>query len=355
MAGYSLFAMGNPLLDMQVTQGEPLLEKYGLKANDAVLANEQQLGIYDDLVKNWKVTYVAGGAAQNAARAAAYVLPEKSVVYTGAVGDDELAEQLRTANGKEGVESAYQVVKGQRTGACAVVITGHHRSLCTTLQAAEMFKPSHLASPKIAPLIQDAKFFYVGGFFLTHGVESALELAKHASNASKVFTLNLSAPFIPQFFKAQLQQVLPYVDILFGNESEAASYAEANGLPTDNVADIAKALAALPKANAARPRLVVITQGADSTIVASSEPSDSKTLSNLTTDDPNPKIFPVQKLASEQIIDTNGAGDMFAGGFLGAYILGKSVTESVEAGHALGAMCVQQVGPTLKFPKVNVL
>jgi len=355
MTGFSLFAMGNPLLDMQVTQGEPLLDKYGLKPNDAVLANEEQLAIYDELVKNWKVTYVAGGAAQNAARAAAYVLPEKSVVYTGCVGDDELADQLRTANAKEGVESAYQVAKGQRTGACAVVITGHHRSLCTTLQAAESFSPSHLSSPEIAPLIQEAKYFYVGGFFLTHGVESALELAKHASNAGKVFTLNLSAPFIAQFFKAQLQQVLPYVDILFGNESEAAAYAEANGLPTTSVPDIAKALAALPKSNASRPRLVVITQGADSTIVASSEPGDSKTLPNLTPEDPNPKVYPVQKLASEKIIDTNGAGDMFAGGFLGAYIAGKSLNESVEAGHALGAMCVQQVGPTLPFPKVNVL
>jgi len=42
---YSLFCMGNPLLDMQVRDGEVLLKKYGLKANDAVLANEQQAGM----------------------------------------------------------------------------------------------------------------------------------------------------------------------------------------------------------------------------------------------------------------------------------------------------------------------
>ena len=39
---YSLFCMGNPLLDMQVRNGEALLEKYGLKANDAILAEEKQ-------------------------------------------------------------------------------------------------------------------------------------------------------------------------------------------------------------------------------------------------------------------------------------------------------------------------
>jgi len=42
MASYKLFCMGNPLLDMQVRNGEQLLEKYNLKANDAILADEKQ-------------------------------------------------------------------------------------------------------------------------------------------------------------------------------------------------------------------------------------------------------------------------------------------------------------------------
>ena len=60
------------------------------------------------------------------------------------------------------------------------------RSLVTTLRAAEMFDKAHLSDPKVATLIKNAKFFYIGGFFLTHGVESATELAKAASGAGKV-------------------------------------------------------------------------------------------------------------------------------------------------------------------------
>lgn len=56
-----------------------------------------------------------------------YVLPPKHVVYVGAVGKDELADQLRAANDKEGVQSAYQVTEGAQTGACAVLLTGHDR------------------------------------------------------------------------------------------------------------------------------------------------------------------------------------------------------------------------------------
>ncbi|TEB38538.1 Ribokinase-like protein [Coprinellus micaceus] len=340
---YKLFCMGNPLLDMQVKDSGALLEKYRLKANDAILAEEKQFGIYDEVKQNPEINYIAGGAAQNAARGAAYVLPPGSVVYTGSVGDDDLAEQLKIANKREGLDQVYQVTKGEKTGACAVVITGHHRSLVTNLRAAEKFNKSHLSSPTVAPLVEGAKFYYVEGFFLTHGVESALELSSKAAAAGKTFILNLSAPFIAQFFGAQLQQVIPHTDFLIGNEAEAEAWATANGLPDPkDLAGIAKHIAALPKTNASRPRIVVFTQGAESTVVVASDKEE-------------PKWYPVTALSDDQIVDTNGAGDAFAGGFIGALVAGKTIDEAVEAGHKLGSLCVQLVGPQYKWPKVQIL
>ncbi|KAF9260832.1 adenosine kinase [Marasmius fiardii PR-910] len=341
---YPLFCMGHPLLDIQVMNGHKLLEKYSLRANDAIRADERHAPIYDEIVKDHKVTYVAGGASQNTARGAAYVLPPNSVVYTGCVGEDDLAEQLKAANKREGLDEVYQVKKGEKTGACAVVITGQHRSLVTTLRAAEKFEKSHLSSPEVAPLIEGAKFFYVEGYFLTHGVESVLEVSQKASNASKTFILNLSAPFIPQFFGTQLQQVLPYTDVIIANETEAETWGSANGLPNPkDLAAVAKALFLQTKSNVARPRTVVITHGAEPTTVVSGADPD------------NAKTYPVQALATSDIVDTNGAGDAFAGGFIGALVAGKSLDEAVEAGHKMGAMCVQQVGAQYKWPKVKIL
>lgn len=94
---------------------------------------------------------------------------------------------------------------------------------------------------------------------------------------------------------------------------------------------MAKALAAAPKSNASRPRTVIITQGPHSTIMAQSD------------SDGAPKVYPVTPLKDEDIVDTNGAGDAFAGGFLGAYVLGKDLDVAIEAGHKMGSMCVQQV------------
>lgn len=98
----------------------------------------------------------------------------------------------------------------------------------------------------------------------------------------------------------------------------------------------------LPKSNPSRSRTVVITQGPESTVVVAA------------TDPENPKTFPVTRLEDGQIVDTNGAGDAFAGGFLGALVSGKSVDEAVLAGHKLGGMCVQLVSTLMAHLYLSV-
>ena len=335
-----LVAIGNPLLDMQVRDGQALLDKYNLKPNDAVLASPEQQGIYKEMVDSYQVAYVAGGAAQNMARCAQYVLPEGSTAYIGAVGKDQLADQLRAANDREGVQSVYQVVDGTPTGSCAVVITGHDRSLCTNLGAAEKFNKSHLSAPETQTVLDAAGFYYVGGFFLSHGVESAVELAKRAKASNKPFSFNLSAPFIPQFFKKEVDQVLPYAQLVIGNESEAEAWATASGMQTKDLGEIAQAIANAP--SEVGQRTVLVTNGAKATIRA-------------VQGEAQPHIHEVPKINPADIVDTNGAGDAFAGGVVAGLILGKPIDVAIDVGHRLGGMCIGQVGPVLRFPKEKVL
>jgi adenosine kinase len=118
------------------------------------------------------------------------------------------------------------------------------------------------------------------------------------ANLNQLFILNLSAPFIAQFFKDPLDQILPYVDILIGNESEAAAYAESHELGITDVKEIAEKLATLPKKNTNRQRTVVFTQGTDPTIAVTAT-KDGKT-------EAIEKI--VHAIGQEKINDTNGAG-----------------------------------------------
>jgi hypothetical protein len=55
---------------IQICRDETLLKKYDVKANDAILAEEKHMGLYDDLIQNHDAKLIAGGAAQNTARGA---------------------------------------------------------------------------------------------------------------------------------------------------------------------------------------------------------------------------------------------------------------------------------------------
>lgn len=180
------------------------------------------------------------------------------------------------------------------TGTCAVLVHGGERCLVANLAAANNYKKDHLLSAEMVPVWQKARFFYSAGFFLTVSPPSLLEVAEHALQTNKTLLVNLSAPFICQFFLDPLLQVLPYADFVFGNESEAQAFGAAMKYEEQTVEGIALRLAALPKKNGSRARTVVITQGSQSTLVVF-----------------NGQVahFAVPHIAKEKIIDTNGAGD----------------------------------------------
>jgi adenosine kinase len=161
-----------------------------------------------------------------------------------------------------------------------------------------------------------------------------MELANQAASQNKPFVLSLSAPFIPQFFKDPLDASAPYWDYVIGNETEAAAYAESHGLGTTaGVRDIAKALANLPKANSQRKRVAVITQGPEPTIVAVQGEAEVKE-------------YPVHAISKEEINDTNGAGDAFAGGFCAGIVEGRPLDECVDMGQWLALLSIKELGPS---------
>ncbi|EEA28903.1 hypothetical protein EYB25_000184 [Talaromyces marneffei] len=338
--GYPLLCLENPLLDIQGVGDDALLEKYGVKANDAILAEEKHMGLYEDLLQNHNAKLMAGGAAQNTARGAQYILPENSVAYIGCVGKDKYADILTETCKKAGVYTEYRVDEVQPTGKCGVIITGHNRSMITHLAAANEYKLDHLKQPHVWALVEKAQVYYVGGYHLTVSVPAILALAEEAAANNKPFVFSLSAPFIPQFFKDQLDSVIPYVDYLIGNETEALAYSESHGWGLTDIAEIAKKLTTLEKKNTQRPRIVIITQGTLPTVTAVSTASGVET-----------KEYPVHEISKEKINDTNGAGDAFAGGFVAGIVQGKSLEQSIDLGQWLASLSIQELGPSFPFPK----
>uniref|UniRef100_A0A7S2W9R3 Adenosine kinase n=1 Tax=Eucampia antarctica TaxID=49252 RepID=A0A7S2W9R3_9STRA len=337
MSGFNgiLMGMGNPLLDISSEVGQDVLDKYDVKLDSAILAEDKHQPIYKELVDKYNPQFIAGGATQNSIRVAQWMLKEagkeNATAFMGCVGKDEFGTKLETCASADGVLAHYMKDESTPTGTCAVLVKDGERSLIANLAAANNFKISHLETATAKSIYESAQFYYIAGFFLTVSVESLLSVAEHALANDKTFCLNLSAPFIVDFFGDAVAAALPYADFLFCNESEAEAYAKKHNLGED-LKEVALKVAASPKKNDKRPRTVIFTQGSGSTIVACNG---------------SVKEYSVVALPKEQLVDTNGAGDAFVGGFLSQLVQDKPVEECVDAGHWAAKYIIQQSGTTI--------
>ncbi|KAJ9470718.1 Adenosine kinase [Diplonema papillatum] len=320
MAPQQLFCMGNPLLDISAEVDAAFLEKYGLKPANAILAEESHMPLYKELAAKPDVVYIPGGATLNAARVAKWVGGDDlSVSYTGSVAKDEYAKILTEAAEKEGLAMPmYTDAADTPTGTCGVCVVEKERSLVANLGAACKFDVAHLAKEAVWKAVEAAGVIYISGFFLTSCAPAFKKVAEHASEKKKTLVINLSADFIINFFTEQLDSVIPHADILVGNETEARALSAKKGWGTDDVKEIAKKAQQLPRQAGLEPRVVVFTQGPDETV--------------LVNKDGSLETFAVKPVAS--IVDTNGAGDAFVGGFLSQFCAGKSLKDCITVGQA---------------------
>lgn len=333
----SVLGIGNPLLDISANVPQEVLDKWGAKLDNAILAEEKHVPLYDDLVEHFDVEYIAGGATQNSIRICAKLLGGESgnCAYFGCIGEDKYGKQLSTAAKAAGVNPVYQVDKEAQTGTCAVLVKDSERSLIANLSAANKFTPEHLDTKDAKEALEASKFIYSSGFFLTVSPPALMTIAKHALKEKKSLMLNLAAPFIctvPPFKKA-MYEVMPYCDVVFGNESEAEAFAEAAELEKKDAVSVAEHISGMNKLDDSRPRICIITQGSEFTAVSIGGKTATK--------------YDVTPIDKKLIVDSNGAGDAFVGGFLALYKQGKSLKECVEAGHYTAGLVIQESGAKL--------
>nr|XP_005565499.1 adenosine kinase isoform X3 [Macaca fascicularis] len=275
-----LFGMGNPLLDISAVVDKDFLDKYSLKPNDQILAEDKHKELFDELVKKFKVEYHAGGSTQNSIKVAQWMIqqPHKAATFFGCIGIDKFGDILKRKAAEAHVDAHYYEQNEQPTGTCAACITGDNRSLVANLAAANCYKKEkHLDLEKNWMLVEKARVCYI---------------------------------------------------------AEAATFAREQGFETKDIKEIAKKTQALPKMNSKRQRIVIFTQGRDDTIMA--------TESEVT-------AFAVLDQDQKEIIDTNGAGDAFVGGFLSQLVSDKPLTECIRAGHYAASVIIRRTGCT--FPE----
>ncbi|KEP60882.1 UNVERIFIED_CONTAM: kinase, pfkB family protein [Hammondia hammondi] len=344
-----VFAIGNPILDLVTEVPPSFLDHFCLKRGDATLATPEQMSIYTD-VQQFNPTALPGGSALNCVRVVQHLLKQPgSVGYMGAIGDDSRGRLLKELCDSEGLATRFMVAPGQSTGVCAVLVSEKERTLCTYLGACGSFRlPEDWTT-----FVSGTFIFYATGYTLTSNPQNALAVAAYARGiGSGIFSLNLSAPFCVELYKEAMKDLFLNTNILFGNEDEFAHLAKVHNLVAADkkelsTADREDAMEVCTGAlrlltagqNSGATKLVVMTRG-DKPVIAAEQTADGTVLVHE---------IGVSAIPPEKIVDTNGAGDAFVGGFLYALSEGKTVKECIMCGTACAQEVIQHVGFSLSF------
>ena len=308
-----VLAIGNAIVDVIADADDRFLEEQGLRKGMMRLIDEREADrLYAAMGPGRELS---GGSAGNTAAGLAALGCKAG--FIGQVADDQLGAIYQHDIESLGVD--FIVPARADVGATArsliLVTPDAQRTMNTFLGAAQMLDKSDIEPAEIA----DAGIIYLEGYLWDPpapraAMEKAIEAA-HAAGRKVAFTL--SDTFCVDRHRESFWQLLRdgKIDILFANEAEAAAMEEEN--------DVERAIELLSREV---PMLVVTRSEAGATAIAGDERAD----------------VPAEPI--ERLVDTTGAGDLFAAGFLAGQARGKSLKDSLRLGAIAAAEVIQHYG-----------
>jgi len=293
-------------VDLSSNVTEEFLQKFNLESDGSILGGQEHQNLLEEILQQqFPISYSAGGSGQNTMRVAQSLLQPGETTYIGSIGRDYFGTLLSQITQKDGLLPIYMIHPTLPTGTCTVLITnnGNHRSLIANLAAAQHYSLEHALSLPVTQKLQSSRIVYMTGYFLQAAFDTVTYVLNFSQRNGKMTCFNLSAPFVCEEHNEKILQVLPSIDFIFGNVTEALALAKVNHFGTQQIEEIIQKLANLEKTvSGKRERIVVITNGAMPTKIAISGNKE------------NIEV-PVDPVLEEEIVDTTGAGDAFVGGF----------------------------------------
>jgi sugar/nucleoside kinase (ribokinase family) len=319
MAKYDIYGIGAALVDTEIEVTDQDLAQLGLEKGVMTLVDaDRQQELVEQLTGHLVAsTRASGGSGANSIIAASYL--GAKTFYSCKVADDENGEFYLKDLADAGVEyHGKSAGHDGITGKCLVMITPDaERTMTTFLGVSEGLSSNEIDQTAL----QQSSWAYIEGYLVTSatGRPAAKEVRRLAADSGVRTAISLSDPAIVRFFKSGLQEIIgDGVDLLFCNKAEALEFTGAEHLE--------EAVEQL------RPwaKQMVITQGADGALLF-----DGSTLTHV----PGTPV---------KAVDTNGAGDMFAGSFLYGLSQGMSFPEAGQLANRAAAKVVSQYGPRLR-------
>ena len=324
MKKYDIYGLGNALVDMEFEISDDFLFENRIDKGVMTLVDENQQHELIEQLDAFEGNKASGGSAANTLIAVSAM--GGSSYYSCKVADDDLGHfylnDLKTAGVDCNMEGKH---KGGITGKCLVMVTPDaERTMHTFLGVSSELSPYEVSEEAI----KNASFCYLEGYLTTSdtGKAANIEARRIAQENGIKTALTFSDPFVVEFFRDGFTETIgDGIDLLFCNEVEALSYTQKDSL--DDAIEVIKTFS----------KTFAITRGADGAVVYDG--------SDLISVAANPV----------KAVDTNGAGDLFAGAFMYGLTHGKNFEEAGILASKASSIIVSQFGPRLKLEQYQSL
>jgi sugar/nucleoside kinase (ribokinase family) len=324
MSKYDVYGLGNALVDMEFEISDDFLNQNRIDKGVMTLVDENQQHQLIEQLDAFEGNKASGGSAANTLIAVSSM--GGSSYYSCKVADDDLGHfylnDLKSAKVDCNMEGKH---KGGITGKCLVMVTPDaERTMHTFLGISSELSPYEVSEEAI----KNSSYCYLEGYLTTSDTGKAANIeARTIAEANNVKTaLTFSDPFVVEFFREGFTETIgDGIDLLFCNEAEALSYTQ-----KDSIEEAAEVIKTFSKTFA-------ITLGAKGAAIYDG--------SELIQIQPN----------AVTAVDSNGAGDLFAGAFMYGLTHGKSFEEAGILASKASSIIVSQFGPRLKLDQYQSL
>lgn len=309
---YQVLGIGNAIVDVIARHDDSFLAEQSLAKGSMQLVDEDgALALYN---KIGPATKISGGSAANTIAGVASL--GGTARYVGKVAEDQLGQVFGHDIRAAGVSyETAALAGGPQTAHCIVIVTPDgQRTMSTFLGASALLDESDIRDDDVA----DASIVYLEGYLWDRpeAKDAFRKASALASKNGRITALTLSDSFcVDRHRESFLQLIRDGVGLLFANEAELLSLYQT----TDFDAAIAQVRQDCPLSAVTRSELgsVVVTR-----------------------DD----VHPIAAIPVNQVVDTTGAGDLYAAGFLFGMASKLHLAECARLGHVAAAEVISHIG-----------
>lgn len=313
-----IIGMGNALVDVLVSlTDDKMLEELRLPKGSMQLINEDRYLYIKSVFDQLETKRSTGGSSGNMVKALA-MLGEKPG-FIGKIGPDEMGDFYRSEGERVGIEMKLLMSEVRSGVASTFISRDGERTFATHLGAAYRMEASDL-TPE---MFKGYTYLYVEGYLVQNYdlIMRAMQLAKDAGLqvCLDLASYNIVAEDL-DFFKLLVNR---YVDIVFANEEEAKAFAESN---IGQALDIISSLCSI----------AVIKLGSKGSVIKKGT-----------------EVVRLNTKRIDCVMDTTGAGDFYAAGFMFGLMNGYSLEKCGQIGTILATEVIQVIGTSLSDEKWN--